>query len=54
MHYFGNPRHTQTIVAYMILADFPEIPVKNCIVAMLLRCPIVADYLGIEITFLQH
>ena len=40
MRYFGNPRHTQAIVAYMILSDFPEIPVKNCTVAMLLRCPI--------------
>ena len=41
MQYFGNPRHTQSMMAYMILTEFfLEIPVKNCIVGMLLTCPI--------------
>ena len=44
MHYFENPRHTQTIIAYMTLTEyfwrfqwggFKEIPV-----GMLLTCPI--------------
>ena len=40
MHYFGNPRHTPSIIAYMILTVFLEIPVKNWIVGILLTCPI--------------
>ena len=42
MHYLGNPRYTQSMIAYMILTRvFPEIPVKSCIVGMLLTSPIV-------------
>ena len=33
--FFGNPRHTQSLTAFI-----PEIPVKICIVLMLLTCPI--------------
>ena len=34
--YFGNPRHTQAIIAYMILTDyFWKFQRKNCIVGML-------------------
>ena len=43
MHYFGNLRDTQSMVAYTYY-DFDwvflEITVKNCIVGMLLTCPI--------------
>ena len=38
MHYFGNPGDTQSIIAYMILI-FLEVPIKNCVVGMLLKCP---------------
>ena len=42
MHYFGNTRHTQSMIA--LIYDFDclcmEIPEKNCIVGMLLTCPI--------------
>ena len=41
MHYFGNPRHTQSIVS---IYDFDrvilEIPVKCCLMGMLSICPI--------------
>ena len=49
MHYFGNPRHTQSMrhtQTHRVNAfkDFDgvflEIRVKNCIVGMLLTCPI--------------
>ena len=40
MHYFGNPRHTQSMIAYDFDWVFLEIPVKNCIMGMLLTCPI--------------
>ena len=31
MHYFGNPKHTQLMIAYMILTEyFLEILVKHC------------------------
>ena len=42
MHYFGNPRYTQSMIAYyMILTEyFVEILLKNSIVGMLLTCPI--------------
>ena len=37
MHYFGNSRHTRSMIAYMILTEFfLEITVKNWIVGMLL------------------
>ena len=40
MHYFGNPRHTQSMIGYMILTEyFVEIPIEKCIVGMLLTCP---------------
>ena len=43
MHYFRNPRPTQTIITYKILTEnlFLENPVKNCVVGMFLTCPIV-------------
>ena len=41
MHYFGNPGHTQSMIVYMILSEyFWKFPVKNCIVRILLACPI--------------
>ena len=40
MHYFGNPRHTQLIIAYMILTVFSGNSSENCIVGMLLIYPI--------------
>ena len=40
-HYFWNPRHTQSMIAYDFDRVFLEIPVKNCIMGMLLTCPIV-------------
>ena len=41
IHHFGNPRHTQSMIAYKILTEyFWEIPVKNCIVGVVLTCPI--------------
>ena len=40
-HYFGNPRHAQSIIAYKNSTEyFWKIPVKNCIVGMLLSCPV--------------
>ena len=52
MYYFGNPRHTQSMIAYDFDRVFLEIPVKNCIVGMLLTCPInwqrTIAYLGIS------
>ena len=42
MHYFGNPRHTQSMIEYKI---FLEIPVKNCIVGTLLTYPIVFPFI---------
>ena len=41
MHYFGNPRHTQSMITYDFDRIFLEIPVKYCIVGMLLTCHIV-------------
>ena len=39
MHYFGFPRHTLTIIAQQDFDwVFLEIPVKNCIVEVLLTC----------------
>ena len=30
MHYFGNPRHAKSLIAYMILTEYIlEIPVKK-------------------------
>ena len=41
MHYFGIPGNTQSMIPYKILTwVFPEIPVKICIVGMLLTSPI--------------
>ena len=41
MHYFGIPGHNHSMMTYMILTEyFFEIPAKNCIVGMLLTCPI--------------
>ena len=40
MHYFGNPGRTWSMVAQVFL----EIPVKNCLVGMLLLCPIDKMY----------
>ena len=40
MHYFWIPRHNQSIIAYKTDWVFLEIPVENCIVGMLLTCPI--------------
>ena len=41
MQHFGNPRHIQSKIAYMVLTEyFCKIPVKNCIVGILLECPI--------------
>ena len=40
MHYFENPRHTQSVIAYNFDRVYLEIPGKNCIVGMLLTCPI--------------
>ena len=41
MHYFGNPRHTWSMVAYMIFDwVFLEIPVKNWFVGMFFTFPI--------------
>ena len=46
MLYFGNLRNTQSMIAYMILTECfrQEFPVKNCIVGMLLTCPIDYNY----------
>ena len=59
MHYFRNPRHTQSIITYKILTEylFLENPVKNCIVGMLLTCPIVkfglqTDFDGLKVHLL--
>ena len=42
IHYLGIPRGTQSMIAYQDFDwVFLEIPVKNCIVGMLLTCPIV-------------
>ena len=40
MHYFGNPRHSVYDGIYDFDWVFLEVPVKNCIVRMLLRCSI--------------
>ena len=41
IHYFTIPRHTQSIIAYKILTEyFWKCKLKNCIVGMLLTCPI--------------
>ena len=41
MHYFGNPRHTQSINSiYDFDRVFLEIPVKGCLMGMLSICPI--------------
>ena len=41
MHDFGNPRYTNAMIAcYDFDRVFPAIPVKNCIMGMLLTCPI--------------
>ena len=43
MHYFGNPGHTQLVTAhYDFNRVFLEIAMKNCVVGMLLTCPIHA------------
>ena len=42
MHYFGNRGHTQAMIAYMILLSFSGNSSENCIVGMLLTCPIIA------------
>ena len=43
MHCFGIPRHTQSMIVYKILTEvFLEIQVKNCIVGMLITCPILS------------
>ena len=39
MHYFGNLRHALSMKAYMILTEYSS---ENCIVGMLLTCPITA------------
>ena len=44
MHYFEDPRHTQSMIEYFISSVFLEIPVKNCIVGMLLTCPITKSH----------
>ena len=36
--FFGNPRHTQSTIVYMILSISGNL-VNNCIVRMLLTCP---------------
>ena len=41
MHNFGNSRHTQSMIADMILTDyFWKFTLKSCLVGMLLTCPI--------------
>ena len=40
MHYFRNPAH---IYIYDFDRVFLEIPVKNCIVGMLVTCPIFTE-----------
>ena len=42
MYYSRIPRRTQSMIEYMIWTDylFLEIPVKNCILGMLLTLPI--------------
>ena len=37
MHYLRNPRHTQSMIAYLIFTEYLR---KDSIVGMLLRCPI--------------
>ena len=41
MHYFGNTRHTQSMIALWFQLSILEIPVENCIVGILLTCPII-------------
>ena len=43
MHHFGNPIHIQSMIAYDFDCVFLEIPVKNCIVEMLLTCPVMME-----------
>ena len=40
MHHIGKSRHIQTMIAYDFDWVFLEIPVRSCIVRMLLTCPI--------------
>mgnify|MGYP001797508605 FL=1 len=41
IHYFGNPRHAQSMIGYMIWTEyFVEIPMEKYVVGMLLTCPI--------------
>ena len=47
-HYYGNPRHTQSMIAcYDFDGVFLENPVMTCIVGMLLTCPIDCAKVGI-------
>ena len=43
IHYFGNPKHSVNDSIYDFDWVFLEIPVKNCIVGMLLTCHIVFE-----------
>ena len=55
MHYFGNPRHSQTVIAYDFYWVFLEIPVKKCIVGMLFRFPAkstLAIYLSLSAKYI--
>ena len=49
MHYFGKPRHTQSMIAYMILTEyFRKIQRK---IAMPLTCPIAVVLISCVIFF---
>ena len=51
MHYFGIPIQTQLMIAYKMLTEsiFGNFcSVKNCIVGMLLTCPITVTNYSIE------
>ena len=41
MHYIGIPRHTQSMIAYNCDWVFLDIRLENCIVGILLTCPII-------------
>ena len=44
MHYFENPRHSvNDSILYDFDWEFLEVPVKNCMVGMLLTRPIICD-----------
>ena len=52
MHFCGNFSHTQSMIAYMILTEyFWKFQRKNCIVGILLTCPIGEYRYLIDLTF---